>query len=39
VVIDEKVAFVGGIDLCYGRYDDERYLLTDIDEKVFPGRY
>lgn len=23
VVIDQKIAFVGGIDLCYGRWDDE----------------
>jgi len=29
VVIDETLAFVGGIDLCYGRYETSRYLLTD----------
>ncbi|CAF4405620.1 unnamed protein product [Rotaria sp. Silwood2] len=23
VVIDQKIAFIGGIDLCYGRWDDE----------------
>lgn len=23
VVIDQRIAFVGGIDLCYGRWDDE----------------
>jgi phospholipase D1/2 len=23
VVIDQKIAFVGGMDLCYGRWDDE----------------
>ncbi|CAF5147634.1 unnamed protein product, partial [Rotaria sp. Silwood1] len=23
IVIDQKIAFIGGIDLCYGRWDDE----------------
>ncbi|CAF5153965.1 unnamed protein product, partial [Rotaria sp. Silwood1] len=23
VVIDQKIAFIGGIDLCYDRWDDE----------------
>lgn len=23
VVIDQKIAFVGGIDLCFGRWDDD----------------
>ncbi len=38
VVIDEEVAFVGGLDLCYNRYDDSRYLLADPNGKTFPGR-
>jgi phospholipase D1/2 len=38
VVVDEEVAFVGGVDLCYNRYDDSRYLLADHDSSVFPGR-
>ena len=29
VIIDQKVAFVGGIDICAGRYDDESYKLYD----------
>lgn len=29
VVVDQVVAFVGGIDLCFGRWDDERHALTD----------
>eukprot|EP01102_Stenamoeba_stenopodia_P021894 TRINITY_DN8940_c0_g1_i2.p1 TRINITY_DN8940_c0_g1~~TRINITY_DN8940_c0_g1_i2.p1 ORF type:complete len:587 (+),score=110.04 TRINITY_DN8940_c0_g1_i2:45-1805(+) len=29
VVIDQKLAFVGGLDLCYGRYDDEKHELID----------
>ncbi|XP_030638874.1 phospholipase D1 [Chanos chanos] len=31
VAIDQSVAFVGGIDLAFGRWDDDRYRLTDLD--------
>uniref|UniRef100_A0A3Q2G0U3 Phospholipase n=1 Tax=Cyprinodon variegatus TaxID=28743 RepID=A0A3Q2G0U3_CYPVA len=30
VVIDQSVAFVGGIDLAYGRWDDTEHRLTDV---------
>ncbi|CAF3793314.1 unnamed protein product, partial [Rotaria sp. Silwood1] len=33
VVIDQKIAFVGGIDLCYGRWDDEYMRLVDLGKK------
>lgn len=29
VIVDENVAFVGGIDLAYGRYDDNYGLMAD----------
>lgn len=32
-IIDHTVAFLGGIDLCYGRYDTPDHVLTD-DSKV-----
>ncbi|XP_050299678.1 phospholipase D2 [Anthonomus grandis grandis] len=30
VVVDQTYAFVGGIDLCYGRWDDHNHRLTDL---------
>ncbi|CAF4949483.1 unnamed protein product [Pieris macdunnoughi] len=30
VCVDQTVAFLGGIDLCYGRWDDYRHRLTDL---------
>ena len=40
VVIDRQLAFVGGMDLCYGRYDDARYdLHADGDGRRVLNRY
>lgn len=38
VVCDESIAFIGGVDLCYGRYENSDYSLTDEEEAIFPGR-
>ena len=35
VAIDQKVAFIGGFDLCYGRWDNSRHNLTDMGCIVF----
>jgi phospholipase D1/2 len=29
VIIDQKVAFTGGLDLGYGRMDDNLHLISD----------
>jgi len=29
VIIDQRVAFMGGLDLCYGRWDTQKHLLND----------
>jgi len=38
VCIDQKVAFLGGIDLCYGRWDDHTHRLTDLP-RIKPTRF
>lgn len=43
VVIDQKYGFLGGLDLCYGRMDNENHHLNDPDydnneeKEFFPG--
>ncbi|WP_343733117.1 phospholipase D-like domain-containing protein [Duganella sp.] len=40
VVIDRKIAYVGGMDLCYGRMDDARFdLRPDLDGRRMLNRY
>uniref|UniRef100_A0A8D2LLM3 phospholipase D n=1 Tax=Varanus komodoensis TaxID=61221 RepID=A0A8D2LLM3_VARKO len=34
VVIDQSIAFVGGIDLAYGRWDDNEHRLTDVGSSI-----
>ncbi|EGG14833.1 phospholipase D1 [Cavenderia fasciculata] len=37
VVIDQSLAYLGGMDLCFGRYDTTNYYLNDNRELIFPG--
>lgn len=30
VVIDQRIAFTGGLDLCFGRFDTQSHPLTDV---------
>ena len=40
VVVDGKVAFIGGLDLAYGRYDDDTYeLQADAHGRTALNRY
>ncbi|KAG0174673.1 hypothetical protein DFQ28_005271 [Apophysomyces sp. BC1034] len=43
VVVDNRIAFVGGVDLCFGRWDTHTHRLADFhtDEpgmEIFPGQ-
>ena len=37
VVIDQRKAFLGGIDLCYGRYDDSSHPISSNSKEIYPG--
>eukprot|EP01083_Nonionella_stella_P190805 706548_1 len=37
VVVDEAVAFIGGLDICLGRWDTPEHRLIDPDKKFFLG--
>ncbi|EEH20371.2 hypothetical protein PABG_02630 [Paracoccidioides brasiliensis Pb03] len=42
-LVDGKIAFMGGLDLCYGRWDTHQHALSDVHpndirETVFPGQ-
>ncbi|ORX49426.1 phospholipase D/nuclease [Hesseltinella vesiculosa] len=43
VVVDNKLAFIGGLDLCWGRYDSSNHDVIDapaegVDYEIFPGQ-
>lgn len=43
IVIDYAVAFIGGIDLCFGRWDVNQHPLADVHpaglrDDIFPGQ-
>lgn len=43
IVIDYNVAFIGGLDLCFGRWDNHQHPLADVHpdgvaEEIWPGQ-
>jgi phospholipase D1/2 len=43
IVIDYEMAFIGGLDLCFGRWDNHQHALSDmhpegIRNEVWPGQ-
>ncbi|VDN02247.1 unnamed protein product [Thelazia callipaeda] len=39
IIIDQLIAFVGGVDLCFGRWDDCRHKLTDCGSVKFSEQH
>jgi phospholipase D1/2 len=37
VLVDQKIGFLGGIDLCPGRYDTQKHPIFDPEGKFYPG--
>ena len=39
MVIDQSVGYLGGLDLCYGRFDNDNYSIREPEDNVttFPG--
>ncbi|KAI1809658.1 phospholipase D/nuclease [Poronia punctata] len=43
VVVDYEMAFIGGLDLCFGRWDNHQHILSDIHpegvaNEIWPGQ-
>jgi len=43
IVIDYEMAFIGGLDLCFGRWDNHQHALADVHpegvaEEIWPGQ-
>jgi phospholipase D1/2 len=43
IVIDHHTAFIGGLDLCFGRYDTHQHPMADVhpsgvENEIFPGQ-
>uniref|UniRef100_A0A1I8I247 phospholipase D n=1 Tax=Macrostomum lignano TaxID=282301 RepID=A0A1I8I247_9PLAT len=37
LIVDQRLAFFGGIDLCWGRWDTQRHPLTDQGDADWPS--
>lgn len=38
VIIDHHVCFLGGLDLCFGRYDSPEHRVHDCPSSIWPGK-
>ncbi|CAH9061535.1 unnamed protein product [Cuscuta epithymum] len=38
VIVDHQVCFIGGLDLCFGRYDSFEHKVGDCPPLIWPGK-
>ncbi|KAK9288199.1 hypothetical protein L1049_016648 [Liquidambar formosana] len=38
VIVDYQICFIGGLDLCFGRYDTHEHKVGDYPPLVWPGK-
>jgi hypothetical protein len=38
VIIDYQICFIGGLDLCFGRYDTIEHRVGDCSADIWPGK-
>ncbi|KAF6989839.1 hypothetical protein CFC21_007124 [Triticum aestivum] len=38
VIVDNQVCYIGGLDLCFGRYDSPDHKVTDVPSTIWPGK-
>ncbi|CAL4907630.1 unnamed protein product [Urochloa decumbens] len=38
VIVDNQVCYIGGLDLCFGRYDSPDHKVTDSPPVIWPGK-
>ncbi|KAJ7522274.1 hypothetical protein O6H91_18G004000 [Diphasiastrum complanatum] len=38
VVVDQQICFLGGLDLCFGRYDTPEHRVYDSPAIIWPGK-
>ncbi|XP_050223609.1 phospholipase D zeta 1-like [Mercurialis annua] len=38
VIVDYQICFMGGLDLCFGRYDTKEHRVGDCPPHIWPGK-
>lgn len=38
VIVDNQICYIGGLDLCFGRYDTSEHRIHDYPPLIFPGK-